>query len=252
MSTSGLNQARVVVTGGAAGIGRAVALHFASLGSRVAVLDRDPGEPVQGVDFFQADVRDQQQVHRVMQEIDELLGGIDVLVNNAAVSFVGTIEDGSEEDWHRVFDINVLGYVRTTRAALPFLRKSAHPAIVNLSSCTATSGFTQRALYSATKGGIQSMTFAMAADLIREGIRVNCVSPGTVDTPFMDKLAAAAPDPVAKRKEFESRQPTGHMVGAEEVAAAVAYLASPAMRSVVGTALTIDGGLATLKIPKAQ
>jgi 2-keto-3-deoxy-L-fuconate dehydrogenase len=215
LSTNGLHEAGVVITGGAAGIGRAVAEHFANLGARVAVLDRVAAEGLDGVESFVADVTDQARLDDVMKEIASRFGGIDVLVNNAAVSFVGTVEDGSLEDWHRVFDINVLGYVRTTRAALPYLRKSRRAAIVNLSSCTATSGFPQRALYSATKGGVQSMTLAMAADLIKEGIRVNCVSPGTVDTPFMDKLAAAAPDPAAKRREFEMRQPTGYMVGAQ-------------------------------------
>jgi NAD(P)-dependent dehydrogenase (short-subunit alcohol dehydrogenase family) len=143
-----------------------------------------------------------------------------------------------------------LGYVRATRAALPYLRKSKQPAIVNVSSCTATSGFTQRALYSATKGGVQSIVAGHGSRSDSRGIRVNCVSPGTVDTPFMDKLAAAAPDPAAKRREFELRQPTGRMVGAEEVAAAVAYLASPISRSQVGTALVLDGGLATLRLPR--
>jgi 2-keto-3-deoxy-L-fuconate dehydrogenase len=249
--SNGLEGLRVVVTGGAAGIGRAVALHFAALGARVAALDRDLINGLAGVQCYQADVTDQDGLHVVMGQMAQAFGGIDVLVNNAGISFVGTVEDGSMEDWHRVFDINVLGYVRATRAALPYLRKSDRPAIVNLASCTATSGFPQRALYSATKGGVQSMTLAMAADLTKEGIRVNCVSPGTVDTPFMDKLAAAAPDPAAKRREFEARQPTGHMVDADEVAAAVAYLASPHGRSTVGTVLVIDGGLATLRLPRA-
>jgi len=250
LKASGLEQASVVITGGAAGIGRAVAEHFSDLGARVAVIDRDTPEGLAGADALVADVTDQSKLNDVMKKVAGRFGGIDVLVNNAAISFVGTVEDGTEEEWHRVFDINVLGYVRATRAALPYLRKSKQPAIVNVSSCTATSGFTQRALYSATKGGVQSMSLAMAADLIREGIRVNCVSPGTVDTPFMDKLAAAAPDPAAKRREFELRQPTGRMVGAEEVAAAVAYLASPISRSQVGTALVLDGGLATLRLPR--
>ena len=248
MTASGLKQARVVITGGAAGIGLAVAQHFAALGAQVATIDRNPLPKSDGIAGFVADVTDQQKLDAAFADIAQGLGGVDVLVNNAAVSYVGTIEDGSMEEWHRVFDINVLGYVRTTRAALPYLRRSAQPAIVNLSSCTATSGFAQRALYSATKGGVQSMTLAMAADLLREGIRVNCVSPGTVDTPFMDKLAAASPNPAAKRREFELRQPTGHMVDAAEVAAAVAYLASPASRSTVGTALVIDGGLGSLRI----
>lgn len=250
MKTNGLADARVVVTGGSAGIGLAVAQHFAALGARVAVLARTPPVGLEGVEGYRADVTDQEQVNTAMRQIAEKFGGIDVLVNNAGASFVGTVEDGSMEDWHRLFDLNVLGYVRTTRAALPYLRKSAQPAIVNVSSCSATNGITERALYSATKGGVQSLTLAMAADLISEGIRVNSVIPATVNTPFMDKIVAADADPAAKRREFEARQPTGRMIEADEVAAAVAFLASPASRSTVGTTLVIDGGMATIRLPK--
>src|SRR5450830_1936841 len=133
MKTNGLADARVVVTGGSAGIGLAVAQHFAALGARVAVLDKNPPVGLEGVEGYRADVTDQEQVNTAMRQIAEKFGGIDVLVNNAGASFVGTVEDGSMEDWHRLFDLNVLGYVRTTRAALPYLRKSAQPAIVNVS-----------------------------------------------------------------------------------------------------------------------
>jgi NAD(P)-dependent dehydrogenase (short-subunit alcohol dehydrogenase family) len=171
-------------------------------------------------------------------------------VNNAGVSFVGTIEDGSEEEWRRLYDINVMGMMRATRAALPYLRKSGAASIINMSSCTAVNGFAQRALYSASKGAVHSMTLAMAADLVKEGIRVNAVAPGTVDTPFMAELAARASDPAAKRAEFEARQPTGCMIAPQEVGEAVAYLASPAARSTVGTIIHLDGGLGPLRITR--
>src|SRR5699024_12334949 len=109
------------------------------------------------------------------------------------------------DDWLRLYDVNVLGYVRATRSALPYLRQGNAPAIVNMASCTAASGLRDRALYSATKGAIESMTRAMAADLVTEGIRVNAINPGTVDTPFMERLAAEAPDPVRSEERRVGR-----------------------------------------------
>jgi len=175
-------------------------------------------------------------------------GRIDVLVANAGVSYPATIEQGPLEDWQRVFDINVLGYVRAARATLPWLRKSTSPAIVNMCSCTAGTGLRRRVLYSATKGAIEAMTRAMQADLLHEGIRVNCVSPGTVDTPLIGKLIEEAPDLTLQRQVYNERQPTGFMVQADEIARAVLYLADPRARSTVGSVLTVDGGFASLRL----
>jgi len=237
-----------VVTGGAAGIGQAVVQVLLENGVHVGAIDlSDKGVP-DGATALVADVRNQAALKDVIGAFGERHGRIDILVNNAGVSFVGAIEDGNEEDWHRVYDINVMGMMRATRAALPYLRRSQVGAIVNMSSCTAVNGIAQRALYSATKGAVHSMTLAMAADLISEGIRVNGVAPGTVDTPFMAELAARAADPAAKRAEFEARQPTGKMVSPREVGEAVAYLASPAARSTVGTILQLDGGMLPLRV----
>jgi len=239
-----------VVTGGAAGIGQAVVRVLQRHGCIVASVDLTAdGVPV-GATALIADVRDQASLDRAIGGFGENHGRIDILVNNAGVSFVGTIEDGDEADWHRVYDVNVVGQMRSTRAALPWLRQSDAASIVNMSSCTAVNGLPQRALYSATKGAVQSMTMAMAADLVTEGIRVNCVSPGTVDTPFMAKLAAEAPDPAAKRAQFEARQPTGRMVSPDEVGEAVAFLARPGARSTVGSIVNIDGGMTALRMPR--
>lgn len=240
----------VVVTGGAKGIGRATAALFAQQGAQVVTLDKDPVPALLGVEALCVDIQDEQGVFAAIGQVGKHFGKIDVLVNNAGISSVGTVEDGSMEEWHRVYDINVLGPVRCTRAALPFLRLSGHGAIVNITSCTAISGFQQRALYSASKGALHALTFAMAADLIKEGIRVNCVSPGSVATPFMQKLAEAAQDPVAKLAEFNARQPMGRMVEAEEVALAVAYLAHPKACSTIGSVVTVDGGMAGLRLAR--
>lgn len=241
----------VAITGAAAGIGWSCAEAFADAGAIVHVLDRAQPPKRAGIRSHEVDLSDAATVHAAFEAIDAEHGRLDVLVDNAGVSFVGTVEDGDDDAWHRLFDVNVLGYVRATRAALPLLRCSSSPAIVNMSSCTAASGFRSRAAYSATKGAIESLTRAMAADLVQEGITVNAVSPGTVDTSFMADLAARAADPAAQRRAFEARQPTGRMVDPAEVALAVLYLAHPRNRSSVGTTVTVDGGIAALHLTDA-
>jgi NAD(P)-dependent dehydrogenase (short-subunit alcohol dehydrogenase family) len=196
-------------------------------------------------------VRDQQSVGAAVEAAAAELGGIDVLVNNAGIGAQGTVEDGPLEEWLRVLDVNVLGIVRTTRAALPHLRRSQHACVVNTCSIAATAGLPQRAAYSASKGAVQSLTLAMAADHVREGIRVNCVNPGTADTPWVGRLLAAAADPDEERRALEGRQPMGRLVTAHEVAAAILYLASPDASSVTGTALAVDGGMAGLRLRPA-
>ncbi|MFI8215117.1 SDR family NAD(P)-dependent oxidoreductase [Streptomyces sp. NPDC085932] len=239
---------RALVTGGASGIGRATAELLAERGAQVAVLDRDPstvGKPLLG---HRADVTDDTSVRAAVAAAVAELGGLDVLVNNAGIGAQGTVEDNPDEEWHRVHDVNVVGMVRTTRACLPHLRASAHAAIVNTCSVAATAGLPQRALYSATKGAVYALTLAMAADHVREGIRVNCVNPGTVDTPWVGRLLDAALDPAAERAALEGRQPTGRLVSAAEVAGAVAYLASPLSGATTGTALAVDGGMQGLRL----
>ena len=245
---TGLSGLRAVVTGGASGIGLATARSLAAQGAAVAVLDLDPGgvsEPLVGL---RADVSDDASVRAAVEQAVERLGGLDILVNNAGVGAVGTIEDNPDEQWHRVMDVNVLGIVRATRAALPHLRRSVHAAVVNTCSIGATAGLPQRALYCASKGAVLSLTLAMAADHVREGIRVNCVNPGTADTPWVGRLLDAADDPEAERAALNARQPLGRLVTAEEVAAAIVYLASPAAASVTGTALAVDGGMQGLRL----
>jgi 2-keto-3-deoxy-L-fuconate dehydrogenase len=233
-----------IVTGGGSGIGLATARLLTSRGARVAVLDLNPGTEFLAL---RADVSDDASVRLAVATAAERLGGIDILVNNAGVGAIGTVADNPDEQWHQVFDINVVGMVRVTRATLPHLRRSAHAAIVNTCSIAATAGLPERALYAATKGAVLSLTLAMATDHVRDGIRVNCVNPGTADTPWIGRLLDQAADPAAERVALAARQPMGRLVTADEVAAGIAYLASPAAASVTGTALAIDGGMAGLR-----
>ena len=238
----------VLVTGGASGIGAAVVRVVRERGARVAVLDLDPTGVPDGVLAIRTDVSDDASVRVAVEEVVAELGRLDVLVNNAGVGAQGTVADNDDEEWHRVLDVNVLGLVRVTRAALPHLRRSPAAAVVNTASIVATAGLPQRALYSASKGAVAALTRAMAADHLREGIRVNSVDPGTADTPWVGRLLARADDPTAERAALEARQPHGRLVSAEEVAHAVAYLASPAAGSTTGTSLAVDGGMHSLRL----
>ncbi|MDI9829830.1 SDR family oxidoreductase [Streptomyces sp. KAU_LT] len=240
-----------LVTGGASGIGRATADLLAARGARVAVLDLDPSAVDKPLLAYRADVSDDASVRTAVADAVAALGGLDVLVSNAGVGAQGTIEDNDDTEWHRVLDVNVLGMVRVARAALPHLRASAHAAIVHTCSVAATAGLPQRALYSASKGAVHALPLAMAADHVHEGIRVNCVNPGTVDTPWVGRLLGAAPDPAAERAALEARQPTGRLVSAAEVAGAIAYLASPLSGATTGTALAVDGGMQGLRLRQA-
>jgi 2-keto-3-deoxy-L-fuconate dehydrogenase len=238
---------RALVTGGGSGIGRAAAELLQARGASVAVLDLSGGGP-DGALFLEADVTDAAAVRAAVDEAAARLGGLDVVVNNAGVGAQGTVEDNDDDEWRRVLDVNVLGMVRVARAALPHLRRSSQAAIVNTCSVAATAGLPNRALYSATKGAVYSLTLAMAADHVAEGIRVNCVCPGTADTPWVQRLLDAAADPEAERAALEARQPMGRLVSAAEVAEAIAYLASPAAASSTGVAVHVDGGMQNLRL----
>ncbi|WP_019068312.1 SDR family NAD(P)-dependent oxidoreductase [Streptomyces hokutonensis] len=239
---------KALVTGGASGIGRATAELLAERGASVAVLDLDPSSVEKPLLGYRADVTDDASVRQAVASAVADLGGLDIVVNNAGIGAQGTVEDNDDDEWHRVLDVNVVGMVRVTRAALPHLRESSHAAVVNTCSIAATAGLPQRALYSATKGAVQSLTLAMAADHLREGIRVNCVNPGTADTPWVGRLLDSAADPAAERAALAARQPSGRLVSAAEVAGAIAYLASPLSGATTGTSLAVDGGMQGLRL----
>ncbi|HEY5184839.1 MAG TPA: SDR family NAD(P)-dependent oxidoreductase [Actinomycetes bacterium] len=241
-----------VVTGGASGIGAATTTLLTQRGARVVVLDRGIGDAA-GVGMWalalDCDVSDRDAVQRSIERVVAELGGLDVLVNNAGIGAQGDVTANGDDEWRHVFDVNVLGIAHCSAAAVPYLRESGHAAVVNTSSVLAVLGVPGRVLYAATKGAVLALTLAMAADHVREGIRVNAVAPGTADTPWVARLLADAADPTAAAAALRARQPIGRLVTAEEVAHAIAYLASPLSGSTTGTVLGVDGGMAALRLP---
>jgi NAD(P)-dependent dehydrogenase (short-subunit alcohol dehydrogenase family) len=238
-----LDGLRALVTGGASGIGLATAQLLTARGASVAVLDVNES-PLPG---FRCDVSDDASVVAAVASAAEALGGVDILVNNAGIGAQGDVTANTDDEWHRVLDVNVVGMARVTRAALPFLRSSPSAAVVNTCSIAGWQGLPNRALYSASKGAVLGLTMAMATDHLDDGIRVNCVCPGTADTPWVGRLLEAADDPAAERAALAARQPMGRLVTAEEVAHAIVYLASPLSSSTTGTALAVDGGMHGLR-----
>jgi len=245
-----MHSLRAAVTGAGSGIGLATVELMVREGAKVAALDLAPPPAADGVVPVVADVTDQASLDAAAESVADALGGLDVLVCNAGVSSVGSVEENDDDEWHRVLDVNVVGVVRTAKAFLPLLRQSDNAAIVNTASVVSTVGLPRRACYGASKGAVLALTLAMAADHLEDGIRVNCVCPGTVDTPWVARLLSATEDPEAARQALIARQPIGRLGTAEEVAEAIVYLASPAAGYVTGTALAIDGGITGVSVPR--
>lgn len=227
----------VVVTGSAGGIGSAVAQRFEELGEIVVGLDL--------VDGF--DVTDGAACTAAVVEILAQHGRIDVLCNNAGVGVVGDVVTATADDWTRVFAVNVFGVANMSRAVLPTMRTNRSGVIVNTCSIAATVGLAERAVYSASKGAVLSLTKAMAADEVKNGIRVNCISPGTVASPWVERLIAATENPVATLDALRRRQPLGRLVSCGEVADAVVFLAADSTFT-TGTDFLLDGGISGVRL----
>ena len=235
-----------VITGGTGGIGSATAEYLAARGAKVATLDI---AKVDGSNYYSdiCDITNDADVQRAIAGIASALGGIDILINNAGIGASGDVTANTDEEWLNVFNVNLFGAVRVTRAAMPYLKKSTAASIVNTCSIVANVGLPNRVLYSSTKGALESLTRAMAADYIAQGIRVNAVSPATADTPWVARLLAEAADPAEMSANLISRQPMKRLITAQEVAHAIAYLASPLSASTTGTVLSVDAGLHSLR-----
>jgi NAD(P)-dependent dehydrogenase (short-subunit alcohol dehydrogenase family) len=241
-----------VISGAGSGIGLAVAKKFSAQGAKVFGLDLSAGELENdgAGTWIECDIGSDESVKLAFESIASQVSKIDVLINNAGIGAQGGVEVATTDEWNKVLNINVIGTSRVSAAALPLMRQSTDAAIVNTCSVVATVGLPNRAIYSASKGAILSLTLAMAADLLKEKIRVNCVNPGTADTPWVGRLLSQAADPVKERAALEARQPIGRLVSPDEVANAIIYLAHPEQKSTTGTVLAVDGGLHSLNVPK--
>jgi NAD(P)-dependent dehydrogenase (short-subunit alcohol dehydrogenase family) len=230
----------VVVTGARGGIGSAITDAFTALGDTVVGLDL--------LDGF--DVTDAHACADAAARVEAEHGAVDVLCNNAGIAAVGDVVTSTPAEWERVFAVNVFGVANMSRAFLPAMRAAGTGAIVNTCSVVASVGLVDRAVYGASKGAVLALTKAMAADEVGHGIRVNCVSPGTVWSPWVERLTQETTDPDAAVEALRRRQPLGRMVSCEEVAAAVVYLAAPTTFT-SGADFLLDGAITGVRIVTA-
>ncbi len=227
----------IVVTGARGGIGRAIVDAFTAIGDQVIGLDL--------LDGF--DVTDANACTEAAARIEAEHGAVDVLCNNAGIAATGDVVASTPDEWERVFAVNVFGVANMSRAFLPAMRAAGRGAVVNTCSVVASVGLVERTVYGASKGAVLALTKAMAADEIVHGIRVNCVSPGTVWSPWVERLVEATPDPAAAEEALRRRQPLGRMVSCDEVAAAIVYLSAPTTFT-TGADFLLDGGITGVRI----
>ncbi len=235
----------VLVSAAARGIGKAIALGFAAEGASVMATDLDSEElsVLNGVDGITTRVLDVTNATAVNQ-LAVALGRVDVLCNIAGFVHHGSIIDLEEEDWDFSFDLNVKSMYRTIRAFLPAMLEGGGGSIINMSSVASSlRGLPYRCVYGASKAAVIGLTKSVAADYIADGIRCNCICPGTVESPSLEARIAAFDDPELARRNFIARQPMGRLGTAEEIAAIAVYLASDESAYATGTAVVVDGGV---------
>ena len=242
----------VIVTGAGSGIGRAAALRFADLGANVVIADKNEAAAREVADEAGAkalavtvDVSESASVRSMIKAVVDNFGGIDVLCNNAGFGFPGNVLEIDEENWDRLMSVNLKGVYLCSKYAIPELAKTGDGRIVNTSSYTANVGIRDRAAYVASKGGVSALTRAMALDHVDQGIRVNAVAPGTINSPYFDKMIAESAEPQELVDSLNGRSPMHRMGRPEEVAEAIVWLAAKESSFATGSVLTIDGGTST-------
>ena len=243
--TDRLSGKSVLVSAAARGIGKAIALGFAAEGASVMATDLDSEElsVLNGVDGITTRVLDVTNATAVNQ-LAVAMGPVDVLCNIAGFVHHGSILDLEEEDWDFSFDLNVKSMYRTIRAFLPAMLEGGGGSIINMSSVASSlRGLPYRCVYGASKAAVIGLTKSVAADYIADGIRCNCICPGTVESPSLEARIAAFDDPELARRNFIARQPMGRLGTAEEIAAIAVYLASDESAYATGTAVVVDGGV---------
>ena len=247
-----LRGSRALVTGAGSGIGRATAIALGRAGATVAAVDIDPvgaaltaqelaREDIETVSII-SDVGDPASVRQMVAEATRSLGGIDILVNNAGIGVVGDVVSTTDEDLARVMAVNVAGTFVACREVIPGMLERGGGIIVNIASAAALSAVANRAAYIASKGAVIALTKSISVDFAHRGIRCNCIAPGTVGSPWIERMVQQYPDPEETRRQMVARQPIGRLGAPEEIAAAVLYLVSPAAAFAHGSCLVIDGG----------
>jgi len=243
------------ITGAGSGIGQAIAVAFASQGAKVAVLDidetaaRQTAESIVGnggtARSFRCDVTSAGDVGATMAAVDAALGGLNVLVNNAGIAHIGSVETTAEADFDRVYTVNVKGAFLCTKAVVPILLARGGGVILNMASIAGLMGVPERFAYSTSKGAIIAMTYSTAIDFMKKGIRCNCICPTRIHTPFVDGFVKKNyPGREAEMlKQLSDYQPLGRMGKPEEVAAMAVYLCSDEAAFITGQAFPIDGGV---------
>lgn len=242
-----------IVTGGTTGIGFATAMMLAQGGAAVVIAGRgenrgaDALEKLSAIEplsfFMPCDVSSVSDCRSLVEETVSRLGRLDILINSAGVFMDGSIESVTEGDYQKIMDINVKGTFFMCKMVLPEMRKVGGGAIVNVSSDSGIMGNTDAVLYCASKGAVTIFTKALSVDVAKENIRVNCICPGDIQTPMLDREATASNDPVAYMREMTRHYPAGRVGKPEEVAATICFLVSDMAPFVVGAAWSIDGGL---------
>ncbi len=238
-----------LITGGGSGIGRATAKLFAAEGAIVVIVDKNAAA-VEAVAAeiggralaITGDVSKSADVQAMIGETISKHERLDILFNNAGYGITGSVVETSEEDWDALMSVNVRGVYLGCKYSIPHMIRQGGGAIVSTASTTSTAGIKDRAAYVTSKGAVAAMTRAMALDHVHQNIRINCVAPGTIESPYFDKILAASPDPKAVRHALEVRQPMMRLGQPEEIAKAVLYLASDDASFCTGTTLFADGG----------
>jgi len=241
---------RAIITGGASGIGKAIVQKFVDEGATVIIADIDftaaeilSNELKPNAKPFELNVTSSENFKSLIEFCEKEFNGLDIFVNNAGIGLAGKLADTKEDDWQRVIDVNLKGTFLGMKYSIPLLKKTGGGAIINISSIAALVGLVDRAVYSASKGGILAMTRAAAIDHVNDNIRINCIAPGTVDTPWIERITQTYDDPSAAKKGMMERQPHGRLVSPDEIAAMAVYLASDESKSTIGAVMVVDGGM---------
>jgi NAD(P)-dependent dehydrogenase (short-subunit alcohol dehydrogenase family) len=253
-----LKNKTAVITGGGSGIGKAISETFAEMGATVHILDMNEEAGSQTASnislkystafFYKCDVSNHENVEKVLAEVNSINSGIDILINNAGIGFVGNIENTPEEDLDRLYSVNIKGVFNCVKAVIPYFKKMNKGVIINMASIASSVGIADRFAYSMTKGAVLTMTYSIAKDYLVDNIRCNCISPARIHTSFVDGFIAKN-YPGREKEMFENlskTQPIGRMGKPQEVADLALYLCSDEASFITGTDFPIDGGFIKL------